>query len=93
MNCQSIQAFEIVQILMSNGKEKGIDVNPVDLGGYTPADCAYECGNVELLQFFKDSTKSLNFHAKIKHNYNKNHQFWLSGSIDAFASALVFIKS
>ena len=26
------------------------------------------------------STKSLNFHAKIKHNYNKNHQFWLSGS-------------
>ena len=49
-----IQAFEIVQILMSNEKKKGIDVNPVDLGGYTPADCAYECGNVELLQFFKD---------------------------------------
>ena len=54
MNCGSIQAFEIVQILLSNGKGKGIDVNPVDIGGYTPADCAFECGNVELLQFFKD---------------------------------------
>ena len=31
---------------MSNGQ--GIDVNPVDLGGYTPADCAYECVNVEV---------------------------------------------
>lgn len=52
-----IKVFEIVQILLSQGKEKGIRVNMVDLGGFSQADCTVRFGNIELLALSKEVSK------------------------------------